>query len=172
MTVADQVAAWVAARLTWLPDRPERLLLVPLLVLLTYWALRIVVQIVLSRVLETLAVQVIPAVVHLGAVLMLAVEFLAAQVFRLVRLRPAGAVYWFGDVVVRADGRLSALSRSGFATATRLRRFPRFLLAVAAGYLIYRWGLEFCDRAASSPCVSPTEGWWAEAGSVFDFLRR
>lgn len=172
MTVADQVAAWVAAQLTWLPDRAERVVVVPALALLTYWALRIVLDVVLPRVLATFAYRIIPAAVHVAAAVMLAVEFLTTQLFRLVRVRPAVLVYGFGDAVVRTDGRLSAASRSSAATAWRLRNIPRPVLAIAAGYLVYRWGIDVCQRATSSPCVSPTGLWWSEVESLLPFLSR
>ena len=172
MTAADTAGAWIAARLTWLPDTGERLLTVPLLVLLTYWALRILVGLVLRLLLERLVYRVIPGIVHVGAVSLLAVEFLATQVSRLVRARPAGALYGFGNGVVRTDGRLSALSRSTVDTVGRLRAVPRILLAVLAVYLAYRWGQGFCSRSTASPCVSPTVVWWTEVGSIFSFLTR
>jgi hypothetical protein len=172
VTTADEVAAWVADRLAVLPDAVERLLLIPLLVLLTYWALRIMVGYVLRIALMTLAYWVIPVIVHAGAVSLLAVEFLTARAFRLVRVRPAGVVYGFGNTVVRSGGRLSALSRSTVDVSDRLRAFPRILLAGLAAYLVYRWGQGFCERSASSPCVSPTSAWWAEIESMASFLRR
>jgi hypothetical protein len=172
VTAADEVAAWVAARMTWLPEAVQRLLVVPLLGLLTYGTLRILLGAVLPRLLGAVAFRVVPLAVHVGAASMLAAEFLAAQVFRLVRLRPAGLLYGFGDAVVRADGRLAAVSRSAAGAADRLRRTPRILVAVAAAYLVYRWGLHFCARAATSSCESPTVRWWSEATSLLPFLRR
>jgi hypothetical protein len=168
--VADTVAAWIGDRLSWLGDVVEGVIVVPVLVLVAYAALRLVVQQVLPRVATVVFDRVMPAAGHLVAIVVLSLEFLLAQGFRLAGARPPALVYSFGTVAVAADDAWESAGHDIARWGRSLRHFRRLLLLIAAGYLIHRWSLEFCDRNPVAGCVPPTDLWWANVRELPDHL--
>jgi hypothetical protein len=170
MEIADTVAARIGDRLSWLSDAFEDVVVVPVLVLLVYWALRLLVQLVLPRIATVVFDRVMPAVGHLVAVVVLSSEFLVAQGFRLAGAQPPALLYGFGTTTVAADGVWESANHDIARRARALRRFRRLLLLIAAGYLVHRWSLGFCARNPAAACAPPVDLWWAKVQVLPDHL--
>jgi hypothetical protein len=169
---ADQVAAWIVARLTWLPSTAEALATVPVLVVVTLVALIIAVRQITPR-LGALAVGwLVPAIGFAVTVVLLTVEFAATQPFRWLNLHPPALLYGFGNGAVGVDGSIRDSCYSIVRQIGRLRRAWGWLLLTAAIYAVYRWGAHYCDRHPSSGCTPPIDAWLTSVRAFVDQLGR
>jgi hypothetical protein len=169
--IADQVARWLIARLTGLPDLAEAVLTLPLLVLVTFIALVVLTRQVLPRLGDLVVDWLVPAASFLLTVLLLTVEFAATQPFRWAGATPPAALYGLGNGAVTFDDAIRGLSRVLVGPIWRISRVWKVLLFAAAVYGIYRWGLGYCDRNPSNGCTAPNEAWLASVRDAYDKLR-
>ena len=170
MQIADQVARWLIARLSWLPDPAEAVLTLPLLVLVTFIALVILTRQVLPRVGDLVVEWLVPAAGFVLTVLLLTVEFAATRPFRWAGAAPPAALYGLGNGAVTVDDAIRGLSRALVGPIWRVSRVWKVLLLAAAVYAIYRWGLGYCDRNPGNGCTPPGEAWLTSVRNAYDTI--
>jgi len=169
---ADQVAAWILARLTWLPPTGEELAAVPVLVAVTLVALVIAVRQLIPRIGAFAVGWLVPAVGFAVTVVLLTVEFAVVQPFRRLHRRPPALLYGYGNGAVGFEGVVRDTCDAIVRQIDRLHRAWGWLLLVAAIYAVIRWGALYCDRQPSGGCVSPVDAWLASVRRFADQLGR
>jgi hypothetical protein len=171
MEIADDVAAWIAGWLTWLPDTAEALVRLPVLFLVTLLALIAGVRYVLPRLGVLVVGGLVPAVGFAVSIVLLSVEFAATQPFRWLDARPPALLYGYGNGAVGFGQTLQAFCRAVNRQIERLGRVWGVVLLAAAVYAVHRWDVGFCDRNPAAGCVAPFDGWLAAVRALDRQLR-
>jgi hypothetical protein len=143
-------------RLSYVEHHPILTLLLVLLVFVGYYLAGLIVRRIVPGLVDGLLVPVLDAVLDLVVVTLLAVQALLAAPFRLVRLRPPGALYLLGDGVLALSSAGKRLLSVGGRQVWRLRRLGTvgLLLVVLAGLL--GWHYRSCSTdGQSASCRAP-----------------
>jgi len=156
----DDVYAWPAGEL-------GRAVAVPMIVL----GLIVLVRVAVHQVLPWLGRAALgPSVRLAGAVLtivVLTVEFVLTQVFRLLWLPLTPVHYAIGDLAVAGGAGARRLAAATVRQIDRLARFSPFLLLAAAVAVVVWWNGGYCDRHPATGCTAPAVAWVDAVGALW-----
>jgi lipid-A-disaccharide synthase-like uncharacterized protein len=173
MNVFDRAGDWLAEHLTWLPDPIAGLALLPALGLATYLAVRWMVRWLAPELAQRILVPLVVGLIGTVGVLGLTVEFLATQLFRLIRHTPPAILYGAGDFIQGALIVLPTSVRAVGRSFGRLRRVHAIVLLAAVLALLGTWNAGYCDRnTTSNGCQSPVNAWTDAANELWKQVRR
>jgi hypothetical protein len=155
----DDVFAWPAGEL-------GRAVALPMIVL----GLIVLVRVTVRQVLPWLGRLVAGPAIHLaGAVLtilVLTVEFVLTQVFRLLWLPLTPVHYALGDLAVAGGAGARGLASAAVRQLDRLARFSPVLLLAAAVAVVVWWNAGYCDRHPAADCRAPAVVWVEAVGAL------
>lgn len=164
MEIIDRAGEWLAARTDFLPAPFDRLVILPILVIGLYVLAGLALRQVIPWVLRRLVAPVVMVLVGLLSVAALTVEFLFTKVFRLLRRRPAVALYAWGDATVTSMITLQGRVRVARRSTRRMGRIPSVVVLIAVGALVAWWNDGWCDRhPGAGDCRPPVIAWVEQA---------
>lgn len=160
MTFLDKVTDWIQTLLSVLPAKAQGFLWFPVLVIVVIVGVRLVVRHGLKWVGKIAAILLGWLIAAVGAALLLP-DVLVASMFRLVRRRPPGLVYGYGDAVVGSVMSLTRLSGSTASGFARVARMNVAVIMVLSGLWLWGWNQSHCPYVArGSICVRPVTQWF------------